>query len=78
MPRSSSVPIPDASPGQEVDITVPMRAQFIEGTAQLTWKMTDHDDQLCFPDRYPSGLIVCIVVRETPEPGDRLETLDGT
>jgi hypothetical protein len=68
LPRSvPSVPIPDTPPGQEADISVPMRAQFLEGSAQVTWKMIDSAGRTCFPDRYPDGLVVCIVVRGTPE-----------
>jgi Ig-like domain from next to BRCA1 gene len=69
LPRSvPSVPVPDTPPGQEVDISVPMRAQFLEGSAQVTWKMIDSAGRTYFPDRYPSGLVVCIVARGTPEP----------
>jgi hypothetical protein len=50
-----------------VDISVPMRAQYIEGSAEVTWKMVDSSGRTCFPDRYPNGLVVCIVVRGTPE-----------
>lgn len=68
LPRSvPSVPIPDTPPGQEVDISVPMRAQYIEGSAQVTWKMIDSAGRTYFPDRYPNGLVVCIVARGTPE-----------
>jgi transcriptional regulator with XRE-family HTH domain len=58
------VPIPDTEPGQSVRIAVPMRSQRAEGTAEIHWKMTDECGRLCFPDRYPDGLVVTIVVRD--------------
>ena len=59
-----SVPIPDTVPGHEVDISVPMRAHLLAGSSQSIWKMIDSCGAAYFPDRYPHGLIVCIIVRK--------------
>ncbi|MBF9328447.1 helix-turn-helix domain-containing protein [Mycobacteroides chelonae] len=58
----AKVPIPDTEPGQEVDITVPMRAQPLTGSSQMHWKMVDDQGWEYFPDRYNLGLVVSIVV----------------
>ena len=65
LPRSPvSVPIQDTAPGETVDISVPMRAPLVPGTAQIMWKMTDDAGREYFPDRYPNGLIVTVVMRD--------------
>lgn len=56
------VQIPDTQPGEEVDIAVPMRAQPLAGASQAHWKMVDVDGWEYFPDRYPMGLVLSIVV----------------
>lgn len=56
------VPIPDTKPGEEVNITVPMRAQPLEGASQVHWKMVDAQGWEYFPGSYPLGLVVGIVV----------------
>lgn len=60
------VAVMDTRPGQEVDISVPLRAQSLAGSSQVTWKMVDPSGASYFPDRYPYGLVLCIVVREPP------------
>lgn len=55
--------IPDTSPGQSVDLSVPMRAALLPGTSASTWKMTDEEGRLFFPDRYRYGLYCEIITR---------------
>jgi transcriptional regulator with XRE-family HTH domain len=63
------VRIDDTMPGEEVDIAVPLRAHPLEGTSQVRWKMVDDDGWEFFPDRYPRGVFMTIVVRDNaPEP----------
>lgn len=57
------VRIPDTQPGEEVDITVPVRAQPLAGASQAHWKMVDNSGWEYFPDRYALGLVLSIVVR---------------
>jgi hypothetical protein len=54
-------PIPDTSPGQVVDITVPLMASRIDCPAQIRWKMVDPDGRQYFPDRYWYGLMLIIM-----------------
>jgi transcriptional regulator with XRE-family HTH domain len=60
------VRIADTQPSEEVDITVPVRAQPLAGTSQAHWKMVDDDGWEYFPDRYSLGLVLSIVVRVDP------------
>lgn len=60
----SRVSIPDTAPGNEVDITVPVRAQPLAGASQAHWKMVDDDGWEYFPGSYPLGLVLSIVVVE--------------
>jgi transcriptional regulator with XRE-family HTH domain len=63
------VRINDTMPDEEVDIAVPVRAHPLDGTSQARWKMVDDDGWEFFPDRYPYGIFMTIVVRAgTPEP----------
>jgi transcriptional regulator with XRE-family HTH domain len=73
VPRSPSrVPIPDTQPGEEVDIRTPVRSQPLAGSSQGHWKMVDDRGRKYFPDRYPLGLVLSIVVEEdAPEPDVR-------
>lgn len=57
------VSIPDTQPGEEVDISVPMRAQPLAGASQAHRKMVDDGWWEYFPDRYALGLVLSIVVR---------------
>lgn len=54
--------IANTSPGQEIEITMPMRAQPRRGASQVHWKMVDEQGWEYFPDRYNLGLMVSIVV----------------
>jgi len=63
------VRIPSTMPGQEVDITVPMRAHNHPGTAVVHWKMVDDAGNEFFPDRDPEGIFTTIIVRDSaPDP----------
>ncbi|MDZ5144941.1 NBR1-Ig-like domain-containing protein [Microbacterium testaceum] len=56
-------PIPDTSPGEVVDITVPCVAQFLEGSSRANLKMSRSDGSYYFPDKYAQGLIVAVLVQ---------------
>ncbi|EPZ18417.1 helix-turn-helix domain-containing protein [Mycobacteroides abscessus] len=58
----SKVLIPITAPGEEIEITVPMRAQPLAGASQVHWKMVDEQGWECFPDQDGLGLVVSIVV----------------
>lgn len=58
------VRILDTQPGEEVDIKVLMEAQSQPGSSQSHFKMVDDRDWEYFPDRYPLGLILTIIVDE--------------
>lgn len=58
----SLVPVPDTEPGSTVDITAECRAPEHPGTTIARWKMVDADGRLCFPDKYPLGIYVEVVV----------------
>ncbi|MBF9434667.1 helix-turn-helix domain-containing protein [Mycobacteroides chelonae] len=58
----SKVLIPITAPGEEIEITVPMRAQPLAGASQVHWKMVDEQGWEYFPGSYPLGLVVGIVV----------------
>lgn len=61
------IPLPDTDPGTEITIAVPCIAQFVEGTSNAAFKMTDSAGRLYFPDRYFVGLQVQVtVVRPKP------------
>jgi len=63
------VQIATTMPGETVDITVPMRAHNLAGTAEVHWKMVDDDGYEFFPDRYFRGIFTTIIVRDgAPEP----------
>ncbi|SHR30050.1 Uncharacterised protein [Mycobacteroides abscessus subsp. abscessus] len=56
------VRISDTQPGQDVEITVPIRAQPLAGASQVHWKMVDDEGWEYFPNRYNLGLVVSILV----------------
>ncbi len=56
------VPVPNAQPGDEVTIEVPIRAPYIETAAVAQWKMVDADDLLYFPTEYSMGLGMYVLV----------------
>jgi transcriptional regulator with XRE-family HTH domain len=63
------VQIATTMPGQIVDITVPMRAHNLAGTAEVHWKMVDDDGCEFFPDRYYRGIFTTVIVRDgAPNP----------
>ncbi|MEC3978150.1 NBR1-Ig-like domain-containing protein [Amycolatopsis sp. H20-H5] len=70
IPHSPShVALADTPPGATVDIAVPIRAQPLLGTSQARWKMVDENGWEYFPDRYPAGVFMTIVVVEgAPSP----------
>jgi transcriptional regulator with XRE-family HTH domain len=59
------VRISDTMPGEEVDITVSMKAQPLEGASQAHFKMVDDDGWEYFPDRYSLGLVLSIIVSDS-------------
>jgi transcriptional regulator with XRE-family HTH domain len=68
----AKVRIPDTSPGETVDIVVPLRSHPLEGTSVARWKMVDDEGRQYFPDRYPRGLFTTITVRPgAPKPDTR-------
>ncbi|SKX29253.1 Helix-turn-helix [Mycobacteroides abscessus subsp. massiliense] len=58
----SKVLIPITAPGEEIEITVPMRAQPLAGASQVDWKMVDEQGWEYFQDWRGFGLVVSIVV----------------
>lgn len=54
--------IANTSPGQEIDITVPMQAQPRRGASQVHWKMVDSQGWEYFPDHDDFGLTVSLMV----------------
>jgi transcriptional regulator with XRE-family HTH domain len=55
-------PIPDAVPGDEIDVSVECVAQMHEGSSVAVFKMSDADRNLYFPTRYGVGLMLSITV----------------
>jgi transcriptional regulator with XRE-family HTH domain len=64
------VPVDDTMPGETVDLAVPCRSQLLMGTSQARWKMVDENGWEYFPDRYPSGVFLTIVVEDDAPPPD--------
>ncbi|HKP90637.1 MAG TPA: NBR1-Ig-like domain-containing protein [Thermoleophilaceae bacterium] len=71
--------IPDAAPGQEVSLSVELRAPQMETAAVAQWKMVDKDDLLFFPTKYSVGLALYVLVGHDSasswgprDPGDRV------
>lgn len=64
----ASVPIPSTRPGEEVEITVPLRAPLMPGSSVAYFKMTDDAGRPYFPDR-PFGPLSCSVLIVEPLPG---------
>lgn len=61
--------ITDTQPREEVNITVLVRAQPLEGAAQAYWKMVDDNGYEYFPDRYTCGLVLSIIIVREHGPG---------
>lgn len=57
------VDVPDADPGETVEISVGLRAPGYDATSIAYFKMVDADGFLCFPDNYTLGLDVTVLVR---------------
>jgi transcriptional regulator with XRE-family HTH domain len=62
------VPIPDTEPGQEVTVSVPLRAPQMETAAVAHWKMVDADDLLYFPTKNSVGLGLYVLVGHDASP----------
>ena len=54
--------VPDARPGQTVQITATLKAPSYDCTSIAYWKMVDAIGALCFPDAYQLGLDVLVRV----------------
>jgi hypothetical protein len=54
--------IPDAEPGETVEIEVPLKAPGYDCTSIAYFKMIDADGNLCFPSNYQLGLDVLVRV----------------
>jgi transcriptional regulator with XRE-family HTH domain len=55
--------VPDARPGDTVEITAPLKAPTYDCASIAYFKMVDAEGRLCFPDRYQLGLDVLVLVR---------------
>lgn len=55
------IPIPDALPGDQAEIPIPLRGAPLPGTAQILFKMSDRDGNLYFPKNYRYGLLVTVI-----------------
>lgn len=61
-------PVPNADPGESVQISVELRAPQMETAAVAQWKMVDEDDLLYFPTKYSVGLAVYVLVGHDASP----------
>jgi hypothetical protein len=68
--------IPDAQPGQQVEIAAPLRAPTYDCTSIAYFKMVDADGRLCFPDNYALGLDVLVQVRGQKPDDQVLDIID--
>lgn len=57
-----SVDLPDAQPGEEVEVSIGLRAPTYDCSSIAYFKMVDSDGFLCFPDAYELGLTVLVRV----------------
>jgi len=62
------VPIPDTNPGEEVEISVKLRAPQMETAAVAQWKMVDANDLLYFPTINSVGLALYVLVGHDASP----------
>ena len=62
------VPIPDTDPGEEVEISVKLRAPQMETAAVAQWKMVDADDLLYYPTINSVGLALYVLVGHDASP----------
>ena len=56
------VDIPDAEPGESIEITAVLKAPTYDCSSIAYWKMVGSDGALCFPDSYQLGLDVLVRV----------------
>lgn len=69
--------IPDTEPGEQVTLSVTLRAPHVQTATYAQWKMVDQDDLLYFPTSHSIGLAIHVLVSDlhpdthnTREPGD--------
>lgn len=62
------VPIPDTGPGEEVEVSVKLRAPQMQTAAVAQWKMVDADDLLYFPTINSVGLALYVLVGHDASP----------
>jgi hypothetical protein len=67
------VDIPDAKPGESIEITATLKAPTYDCSSIAYWKMVDSDGALCFPSSYQLGLDVLVRVE-----GQRPDSHDAT
>lgn len=60
--------IPDTEPGDEVQVSVQLRAPQMETAAVAQWKMVDTDDLLYFPSVYSVGLALYVLIGHEASP----------
>ena len=58
-----TAPIPDATPGMEVEIAMPLKAPTFDCSSIAYFKMIDSAGRLCFPENYMLGPEVIVTVR---------------
>jgi transcriptional regulator with XRE-family HTH domain len=69
--------IPDAKPGESIEITAALKAPTYDCSSIAYWKMVNSDGALCFPDSYQLGLDVLVRVEgQRPHIHDEAD-LDG-
>lgn len=62
--------VPDADPGDSINIVVPLRAPRLDASPEARFFMHESDGRLCYPDRYAEGLVCSITVRGAAPPLD--------
>lgn len=60
--------VPDTEPGEEVEVSVQLRAPQMETAVVGQWKMVDEDDLLYFPTIYSVGLALYVLVGHDASP----------
>jgi transcriptional regulator with XRE-family HTH domain len=61
-------PVPDTEPGEQVEVSVQLRAPQMETAAVAQWKMVDAEDLLYFPTVYSVGLGLYVLVGHDASP----------
>ncbi len=68
------VDVPDAAPGESIEITAALKAPTYDCSSIAYWKMVDSDGALCFPDSYQLGLDVLVRVEgQRPDSDDETD-----